>query len=181
MQRSERCTVTAIASRDGARAAATAAQLGIPRHHGSYQDLVDDPEVEAIYIPLPNHLHGVWTLQAAAAGKHVLCEKPFAMTSAEAQQMVDACETAGVALMEAFMYRFHPLWVRAVELVRGGAIGELDAIQAFFSYRNVDPEDIRNVARVRRRRRDGHRLLPDQRGPDDVRHRAERGHGGGAS
>ena len=122
MQRSERCTVTAIASRDGARAAASAAQLGIPRHHGSYQDLVD-----------------------AAAGKHVLCEKPFAMTSAEAQQMVDACATAGVALMEAFMYRFHPLWLRAVELVRGGAIGELDAIQAFFSYRNVDPEDIRNV------------------------------------
>jgi predicted dehydrogenase len=145
MQRSERCTVTAIASRDGARAAATAAQLGIPRHHGSYQDLVDDPEVEAVYIPLPNHLHGVWTLQAAAAGKHVLCEKPFAMTAAEAQQMVDACATAGVALMEAFMYRFHPLWLRAVELVRGGAIGELDAIQAFFSYRNVDPEDIRNV------------------------------------
>jgi len=103
MQRSERCTVTAIASRDGARAAAAAAQLGIPRHHGSYQDLVDDPEVEAIYIPLPNHLHGVWTLRAAAAGKHVLCEKPFAMTAAEAQQMVDACEAAGVALMEAFM------------------------------------------------------------------------------
>ena len=102
--------MTAIASRDGARAAATAAQLGIPRHHGSYQDLVDDPEVEAVYIPLPNHLHGVWTLQAAAAGKHVLCEKPFAMTSAEAQQMVDACTAAGVALMEAFMYRFHPLW-----------------------------------------------------------------------
>jgi len=145
MRRSERCTVTAIASRDPSRAAATAAELGIPRHHGSYQDLLDDPEVEAIYIPLPNHLHGIWTLRAAAAGKHVLCEKPFAMTSAEAQQMVDACQSAGVLLMEAFMYRFPPLWLRTVELVRGGAIGELDAIQAFFSYRNVDPEDIRNV------------------------------------
>ena len=145
MQRSERCTVTAIASRDGSRAQATAAQLGIPRHHGAYQDLLDDPDVEAVYIPLPNHLHGVWTLRAAAAGKHVLCEKPLAMSAAEAQQMVDACQSAGVALMEAFMYRFHPLWTRTVELVRSGAIGDLDAIQAFFSYHNVDPEDIRNV------------------------------------
>ena len=99
-----------------------------------------------MYIPLPNHLHAPWTLRAAAAGKHVLCEKPLAMSSAEAQEMVDGCRSAGVALMEAFMYRLHPLWVRVRELVRDGAVGELEAIQAFFSYRNLDPLNIRNVS-----------------------------------
>jgi predicted dehydrogenase len=145
MQRSELCEAAAIASRDAPRAAAAAADLGIARHYGSYEELLDDPDIEAVYIPLPNHLHARWTLRAAAAGKHVLCEKPLAMSSAEAQEMVDGCQTAGVALMEAFMYRLHPLWVTVRELVRGGAIGELEAIQAFFSYRNLDPVNIRNV------------------------------------
>ncbi len=145
MQRSKLCDVTAIASRDEPRAAAAAAELGIPKSYGGYQEILDDPDIEAVYIPLPNHLHATWTLRAAAAGKHVLCEKPLAMSSAEAQEMVDGCQAAGVALMEAFMYRLHPLWVRVRELVRDGAVGELEAIQAFFSYRNLDPVNIRNV------------------------------------
>ena len=99
-----------------------------------------------MYIPLPNHLHAEWTRRAAAAGKHVLCEKPLAMDAREAAGMIEACRDAGVALMEAFMYRLHPLWLRAHELVAGGAIGELEAIQASFSYRNVDPANIRNIA-----------------------------------
>jgi predicted dehydrogenase len=145
MQRSEHCAIVAIASRDSGRAAAAAAELGIPRSYGSYEDLLADPDVEAVYNPLPNHLHAEWTLRAAAAGKHVLCEKPLAMTSTEAQEMVDGCEQAGVALMEAFMYRIHPLWRRVRTMVDEGAVGELLAIQAFFSYRNVDPGNIRNI------------------------------------
>jgi predicted dehydrogenase len=146
MLRSELSAVRAIASRDASRAATAAAELGIQRHYGSYQELLDDSDIEAVYIPLPNHLHALWTLRAAAAGKHVLCEKPLAMTSIEAQEMVDGCRSAGVALMEAFMYRMHPLWLRTRELVQDGAIGQLETIQAFFSYRNLDPRDIRNVA-----------------------------------
>jgi predicted dehydrogenase len=99
-----------------------------------------------VYIPLPNHLHAPWTSRAAEAGKHVLCEKPLALDTTEAAGMIDDCRRAGVVLMEAFMYRVHPLWTRVHELVTGGAIGELQAIQAFFSYRNVDPENIRNIA-----------------------------------
>ena len=146
MQRSERCEVVAIASRDAGRAATAAADLGIERHHGSYDDLLADPAVEAVYIPLPNHLHAEWTLRAAAAGKHVLCEKPLALDTAEAAGMIEGCRRAGVTLMEAFMYRLHPLWTRVHELVTAGSIGELQAIQAFFSYRNLDPENIRNIA-----------------------------------
>ena len=146
MQRSERCDVLAIASRTAERAAQAAQELQIPRSYGSYEDLLADPDVEAVYIPLPNHLHAEWTRRAAAAGKHVLCEKPLAMDAREAAGMIEACRDAGVALMEAFMYRLHPLWLRAHELVRGGAIGELEAIQASFSYRNVDPANIRNIA-----------------------------------
>ena len=146
MQRSEQCDVVAIGSRDAGRAAATAAELGIPRSYGSYDDVLDDPIVEAVYIPLPNHLHAEWTQRAAAAGKHVLCEKPLGLSSAEAETMIDACERAGVLLMEAFMYRLHPLWQRTFTLVAEGAIGELKAIQARFTYHNVDPANIRNIA-----------------------------------
>jgi predicted dehydrogenase len=145
MQRSERCDLVAIASREPGRAAATAERLGIPDHHGSYDDLLADPGVEAVYIPLPNHLHAEWTLRAAAAGKHVLCEKPLALTAVEAAEMVEGCRAAGVLLMEAFMYRLHPMWRRVKELVTAGTIGELEAVQVFFSYRNVDPANIRNI------------------------------------
>ena len=136
--------VDAIASRSGERAAAAAAQLGIERSYGSYEQLLADPGIEAVYIPLPNHLHLEWTVAAAAAGKHVLCEKPLALTAAEAGRMVTACERAGVLLMEAFMYRLHPLWQAARDAVTDGSIGELRAVQAVFSYHNVDPADIRN-------------------------------------
>jgi predicted dehydrogenase len=146
MLRSDRCDVIAIASRDRERAAAAAGALGIPRAYGSYDELLADADVEAVYIPLPNHLHAAWTRRAAAAGKHILCEKPLALDVAEAEAMIAACEQAGVALMEAFMYRLHPMWRRVRALVEGGAVGELVAVQAFFSYRNVDPDNIRNIA-----------------------------------
>ena len=120
MQRSSMCDVVAIASRDADRAASTAAALGVPRPYGSYDALLADPDVEAVYIPLPNHLHAPWTLRAAAAGKHVLCEKPLALSTAEAGEMIDGCRRAGVVLMEAFMYRLHPLWTRVHSLVADG-------------------------------------------------------------
>ena len=138
--------VVAVASRSEDKAAATARGLGIPKFHGSYQGLLDDPEIEAVYIPLPNHLHAEWTMAAAAAGKHVLCEKPLALSSAEARSIIEACDRAGVKLMEAFMYRLHPLWSQVRKMVSDGGIGELVAIQSFFSYRNVDSADIRNIA-----------------------------------
>jgi len=145
LQRSERCTVTAIASRDEVRARTAAEAHGIPRAYGNYQALLDDADVEAVYVPLPNHLHAEWTLRAARAGKHVLCEKPLGLSAVQAQEMVDGCRAAGVELMEAFMYRLHPAWVRVQEIVASGRLGELRAIQAFFSYRNLDPANIRNV------------------------------------
>ena len=146
MQRSERCEVVAIGSRDADRAAAAAASLGIATSHGSYDDVLADDAVEAVYIPLPNHLHSEWTRRAAAAGRHVLCEKPLGLDVAEVVGMVDACRDAGVLMMEAFMYRHHPLWIRTHELVAEGAIGELLAIQARFTYHNLDPANIRNIA-----------------------------------
>lgn len=146
MQGSAMSRVEGIASRSGDKAATTAKSLGIPKSYGSYEDLLADPDIEAVYIPLPNHLHAEWTMAAAAAGKHVLCEKPLAPSSADARRMIDACEQAGVKLMEAFMYRLHPLWKEVRRLVDAGSIGELLAIQSFFSYRNVDPNDIRNIA-----------------------------------
>ncbi|WP_166345524.1 Gfo/Idh/MocA family protein [Phytoactinopolyspora limicola] len=148
MQRAADCEILGIASRDADRAAKAAAELGIPRHYGSYQALLDDPDIDAVYIPLPNNLHAEWTLRAAAAGKHILCEKPLAMSAAEARTMVAACDEAGVVLMEAFMYRLHPLWARTRDLVAEGRIGELRAIQAIFAYNNTDPANIRNIVEL---------------------------------
>ncbi len=146
IQAADRCEVTSIASRDGGRASDVAESLGIPRAHGSYEELLADPEVDAIYIPLPNHLHAEWTIASARAGKHVLCEKPLAMTSGQAQEMVDVCASEGVRLMEAFMYRLHPSWQAVREMVASGRIGSLRAVQSWFSYFNDDPTNIRNVA-----------------------------------
>ena len=140
-----RCEVVAIASRDAETARSVAAGLGIGRAHGSYEALLLDPDVDAIYIPLPNHLHAEWTIAALRAGKHVLCEKPLAMTASEAQRMVDVAQETGLHLMEAFMYRHHPTWVGAMDLLRSGRIGRLAAIQSWFSYFNDDPANIRNV------------------------------------
>jgi len=140
-----RCQVVAIASRDAGHAQDVAAAAGIPVAHGSYEALLADPEVDAVYIPLPNHLHAEWTLAAVRAGKHVLCEKPLALTSGDAERMVAAADAAGLLLMEAFMYRLHPSWVAVCELVASGRIGRLVAIQSWFSYFNDDPTNIRNI------------------------------------
>ena len=148
MRRAARTEVLAIASRDAERARAAADELGIPRAHASYEALLADPDVDAVYIPLPNHLHAEWTIAAARAGKHILCEKPLAMTAADAERMVRAAQDAGVQLMEAFMYRHHPSWVAAVELVRAGRIGRLLSVQSWFSYYNDDPTNIRNIVDV---------------------------------
>ena len=149
MQRGEFCAVTAIASRNVARARQTALQLGIPKAYGSYEDLLGDPEIDAVYNPLPNHLHVPVSIQAIQAGKHVLCEKPLALTSAEAQQLVDvARQHPHLKVMEAFMYRHHPQWQKARSLVREGQIGTLRTIQSFFSYFNDDPDNIRNDPRM---------------------------------
>jgi len=145
IQRAGRSEVVAIASRDAERARTAADALGIPRSHGSYEELLADPEVDAIYLPLPNHLHADWTIAAARAGKHVLCEKPLALTAADAQRMIDACAEARVVLMEAFMYRLHPSWVAVRDLVAQGRIGQLRAVQSWFSYFNDDPTNIRNI------------------------------------
>ena len=144
-QEAERCEVVAIASRDGERAARTAAELGIPRAHEGYEALLADPDVDAVYIPLPNSEHAAWTIAAARAGKHVLCEKPLAMTAAEAEEMVRACANEGVLLMEAFMYRLHPSWEAVRDLVASGRIGRVRAVQSWFSYFNDDPGNIRNA------------------------------------
>ena len=132
----------AIASRALPAARDVADRLGIPQAYGSYAELLADPEIEAIYNPLPNHLHVPLTLQAAAAGKHVLCEKPIAISADEAQQLREAA--GRVHIEEAFMVRHHPQWQWVRELVRGGRIGELRAVQVFFSYFNNDPANIRN-------------------------------------
>ncbi|HYN69860.1 MAG TPA: Gfo/Idh/MocA family oxidoreductase [Candidatus Eisenbacteria bacterium] len=145
MQKAKRCAVVAIASRDAGTARRVADELGIPSAHGSYEGLLADPEVDAVYIPLPNHLHAEWTIAAARAGKHVLCEKPLALSVADAERMVAACDAAGVRLMEAFMYRLHPSWVAVRELVGSGRIGELRAVQSWFSFFNDDPGNIRNI------------------------------------
>jgi len=145
IRRAARCEIVAIGSRDGARGRAVAQRHGIPRVHGSYEALLADPDVDAVYIPVPNHLHGEWTLAAARAGKHVLCEKPLAMTAADAERMVEGCRAAGVLLMEAFMYRLHPSWIAVRELVASGRIGRLAAVTCWFSYYNDDPANIRNV------------------------------------
>ncbi len=144
IQNAMNCDVVAIASRDGDRAAAAATQLGIPDSYGTYEELLEAENIDALYIPLPNNMHAEWVTKAALAGKHILCEKPLAMSAKQAEEMVSVCDEAGVRLQEAFMYRHHPSWVEAVKLVRDGAIGKLRAVQSWFSYYNDDPENIRN-------------------------------------
>lgn len=145
MQRGECSEVAAIASRELPRAQQTARELGIPKAYGSYEELLADPEIEAVYNPLPNHLHVPWTVRCAEAGKHVLCEKPLALDAAEARQLLRVQARTGVQIGEAFMVHTHPQWVRARELVRGGRIGALRSVLGFFSYYNSDPANIRNV------------------------------------
>ena len=144
MQRADQVDVVAISSRTAGRAEHAASALGIEKAYDSYEALLDDDDIDAVYIPLPNDMHAEWTLKAAAAGKHILCEKPLAMSADEARTMVDGCREAGVKLQEAFMYRHHPTWVEAIRLVRSGAVGTVQAVHSFFSYFNDDPSNIRN-------------------------------------
>jgi predicted dehydrogenase len=146
MQKGAWSEVTAIASRDERKAQDAAAKLGIAKAYGSYEALLADPEIEAVYNPLPNHLHVPWSIKAAEAGKHVLCEKPISLTVVEAKKLLATRERCGVKIGEAFMVKTHPQWLRVRELVRTGAIGELRAILGAFSYFNRDPKNVRSVA-----------------------------------
>ena len=138
--------VDAIAARDLARAQAAAAALGIARAYGSYETLLADPEIDVVYVALPNHLHAEWAIRAAEAGKHVLCEKPLALSAAEARTIVEARDRTGVRVQEAFMVRTHPQWERAVSLCREGTLGDVCAYNGTFSFFNDRPADIRNIA-----------------------------------
>ena len=137
--------VLAIASREKHKAESAAEQLGLPRAYGSYEELLADPEIDAIYNPLPNHLHLPWSRKAAEAGKHVLCEKPIALSSAETEELIEVRNRTGVKVGEAFMVRTHPEWLKAHELVRKGELGELRCILSTFSYFNRDAHNIRNI------------------------------------
>ncbi len=135
----------AVASRSRDKAEQAARSLGIPKAYGSYEELLADREIEAVYIPLPNHLHAPWVKKAADAGKHVLCEKPFAMNAEEAADAVAYAARKGVLLMEACMYRFHPLWQRCREIVQTGELGEIHSLHTIFAYSLMDPTNIRNI------------------------------------
>lgn len=144
MQLGQDTVVTAIASRDLAKAKEAAGALGIATAYGSYEELLADPKIDAIYNPLPNPLHVPWTVKAAEAGKHVLCEKPLSMTVAEARTLLEVRARTGVKICEAFMIRSFPQWLRLRELLQEGRVGELRSVTGFFSYFNVKPENIRN-------------------------------------
>lgn len=149
MKHCQHAEITAIASRNLAAAEETAQRLGIAKAYGSYEELLADAELAVIYNPMPNHLHVEWSIKALEAGKHVLCEKPIGLSSAEGQRLLDASKQhPKLKVMEAFMYRHHPQWQRAKQLVTEGKIGELRTIQSFFSYFNTDANNIRNKADI---------------------------------
>jgi predicted dehydrogenase len=144
MQQGQLTSIAAIASRDLARAREVAAALDIPTAYGSYEELLADPNIDAIYNPLPNQLHVPWTIKAAEAGKHVLCEKPLSLTVVEAEMLLEVRARTGVKIGEAFMVNCHPQWLRLRELLDQSRIGKLRSIAGFFSYHNIDPNNIRN-------------------------------------
>ena len=144
MQQGEWSRVTALASRNLAKAKEAARALGVAKAYGSYEELLADPEVEAVYNPLPNHLHVPWTIKAAEAGKHVLCEKPIALTAEEAGWLLAAANRTGVRIQEAFMVRTHPQWAGVLEMINAGRVGEVRSMMGFFSYYNRDAQNIRN-------------------------------------
>jgi predicted dehydrogenase len=148
MQQGRLTEVTALSSRSPDTARNAAAALGIDKHYGSYEELLADPDIDAIYNPLPNHLHCPWSKKAMQAGKHVLCEKPLGLTEEEIEDLIATRDECGVKAAEAFMVKSCPQWINARERVRAGEIGDLRAIQAFFSYDNRDPENIRNIVEV---------------------------------
>jgi predicted dehydrogenase len=143
-----RCTdseITAIASRDLAKAQKAARDMSLPKAYGSYEELLADRDIDIIYNPLPNHLHVEWSIKAAEAGKHVLCEKPIGLNAGEAKKLREARDRTGVRMGEGFMVRTHPQWLKALDLIRAGRIGGPRAIMGFFSYSNTKPENIRNI------------------------------------
>lgn len=144
MQRSPWCEIVGVASRDLAKSESAARELNIPKAYGSYEELLADNSIEAIYNPLPNNLHVLWTVKAAEAGKHVLCEKPIALNASEARTLIDVRDRTGVRIQEAFMVRTHPQWLETRRLIHSGRIGSLITINGFFSYNNPDPANIRN-------------------------------------
>jgi predicted dehydrogenase len=148
MQDGEWSEICAIASRDLRKAEDAARKLGVAKAYGSYQALLADPEIEAIYNPLPNHLHVTWSIRAAEAGKHVLCEKPLSLNAAEAKTLLQARDRCGVKMGEAFMVRTHPQWLRTSELVRSGRIGELRSAVGYFGYFDRDPASVANIAAI---------------------------------
>jgi len=145
MQQGDSCEVIAIASRELAKARAAAEQLGLPSAYGSYEELLADPNVDAVFIPLPNDLHVSWSIKAARAGRHVLCEKPIGLSAEEVRALIAARDETGVKIGEAFMVRTHPQWLRVREIIQSGQIGELRAVSMLFSYFNQDPANIRNL------------------------------------
>ncbi len=144
MQRGEWSEVTAIASRDIDKARAAAARLGLAKAFGSYEELLADEDIDAIYNPLPNHLHVPWSIKAAERGKHVLCEKPIALSADEARQLLAVRDRTGVKMQEAFMVRTHPQWIAVRDIVTSGRIGDVKSMLGVFSYTNRDPANIRN-------------------------------------
>lgn len=149
MQKSKYSEVRAIASRDADRGKKAAATLKIPKFYASYESLLSDPEIDAVYIPLPNHLHVEWTLNALKAGKHVLCEKPIGINYSDAQRLANVSKDfPRLKVMEAFMYRHHPQWAKVKELITQKAIGEIKSVYSVFSYYNDDTSNIRNIAEV---------------------------------
>ena len=147
MQHGELCEISGIASRDRSKAEKAARELGIPRAYGSYEEMLADPQIEAVYIPLPNHLHVPLSIRAAEAGKHVLCEKPIGLNTAEVLRLIAARDRTGVTIGEAFMVQSHPQWLRTMDLVRSGRIGQLRFALGSFGYFNRTPENIRNIPR----------------------------------
>lgn len=149
MQQADNCEIVAISSRSVERAQEAADKLGIGQAVGSYEELLNLPDIDAVYNPLPNHLHVPWSIKALRAGKHVLCEKPIGLSYKEAETLLAESERhPELKIMEAFMYRHHPRWIKVKELIQKETIGELQTVQSFFSYYNVDPENIRNIADI---------------------------------
>ncbi len=144
MQKGENCEIYAIASRNIEKAKRAANDLQIPKYYGSYEKLLADSQIEAVYIPLPNHLHVEWAIKAARAGKHVLCEKPIALKAEEVRKLIEIRNQTGMKIQEAFMVRTHPKWLAVRDLIRQGRIGKLQTITGFFSYFNDDLSNIRN-------------------------------------
>ncbi len=149
IQESPLCEVVAIGSRNQKSAETVAKKLSIPKAYGSYEEVLADPTIDAVYNPLPNHLHVEWTIKAMEAGKHVLCEKPIGLDALEAEKLLETTKKhPQLKVMEAFMYRFHPQWIETKKLIQSGAIGKVKTIQSFFSYFNADPNNVRNKAAI---------------------------------